>query len=215
MTRATILSVARSVCRKGVVILAVSVAACNVIPAGLPFEGGAPTSDSQFSRGAVSRAWASPSGALVMLQRGGSGGGEQIIGLTNETAMEGDNFLWLSPRAGRGGGLRLDRLVDRVGGVPAPFRTLDNRNLRSGQDAQGDFFWQEYRSGARTNCVLAFRTVQRGGRGYDMFLRNCVDGSIEDALIPLRDGRVAYSSPSNSGSASGGNRNLSPLAAPL
>ncbi|WP_099826997.1 hypothetical protein [Oceaniglobus indicus] len=214
MTRATTFSVVRSVCRKGVVILALTVTACNVVPAGLPF-GGATKSDATYSRGRMNQMWVNPPGALVMLQRDASGGGEQIIGLANETAMKGDNFLWVSPQKGRRGGLSLDGLVERVGGIPEPFRTVDNSNLRSGQDSQGDFFWQEYRSGAQTNCVLAFRNVDRGGRSYDMFLRNCVDGSIDDALVPIRDGQVAYSSRSAGGTAAGGNRNLSPLAAPL
>ncbi len=185
---------------------------------------GASTSVAQFARGRLDRMWATSPGALMLVQRTVDGDAEQFIGLPNDTTLAGDNFMWLRANSGRNGHiterLDLNKMVARVGAVPPPFRTLDNNNLRSSEDSLGPFFWQEYRTGAQTNCVLAIRRLKSGAlalptgtRMLEVMLRNCVNGSIEEALNPIRDTQISRAMPHSTGVA-GGSRLLSPLSAP-
>lgn len=230
MIRAANRPLARTALNRVFLGIAVAVAACTSVP-GLDLPGfgsseqdGA-TANAQFTRGQLGRVWAVPPTALVMVQRNTARDNEQIIGLENETTLKGDNFLWLNANAGREGqvrsGLSLQKLTARFGEVPYPFRALGNDNLRSASDSLGTYFWQEYTAGGQVNCVLAFRqlgsgarALPKGTRALDIMLRNCVNGSIDDALAPIRDGQinrsVAYAPTAPYDSA----RLLSPLAGP-
>ena len=215
----------RSVQRCCLVVALAALTACGSVQVLGPQGAGAATSESQFTRGRLDRVWAAAPGALVMAQRTVGGDGEQIIGLANDTTLEGDNFLWLRARSGRGraigNSLDMADLVTQAGGVPSPFRTLDNSNLRTGSDSLGPFFWQEYRSGAQTNCVLAVRRLNSGAlslptgtRVLEVMLRNCVNGSIEEALSPIRDGQISRLTGQSGSDVTGGSRMLSSLAGP-
>ncbi|WP_226783049.1 hypothetical protein [Oceaniglobus trochenteri] len=206
--------------RRAALTATLALAACAAVPTlddfglgGLDLGEARPSP--QFSVTRLNQMWTTAPAAQTVIQRTGAGSGEQIIGLENATSLEGDNFLWLRAHGGGiGGRFDLAGVVERAGGVPAPFRTLDDRNLRTAEDSLGSYVWQEWRSGASTNCVLALRRLEsgarslpRGTRSLEVFLRNCVDGSIEQALAPIRDTQVRL------GTATG-SRILSPLAAP-
>lgn len=150
---------------------------------------------------------------------------EQIIGLVNDTTLAGDNFLWMRARAtdrNAPGRFKLDDFVARVGGVPAPFKGLSDGDLHSATDTLGAYFWLEYRAGAETNCVLAIRRIDashrllpQGTSLLEVMLRNCIRGSIEDALNPIRDSQIGVGAVGSTQLAKGGTRMLSPLAAPM
>lgn len=204
-----------AVMRAGALALVLGLAACTAVPDLGKFGVGVSKSALQFSRGRLDRMWVTAPSALVMVQRGTKDGGEQIIGLNNVTTLEGDNFMWLGAHRNRSGNrIDLKGLVEKVGGVPTPFTSLDNRNLRSSTDSMGPYFWQEYRSGTETNCVIAFRQLGGGIRPLQAFLRNCVHGTIEEALIPIRDNQIGLSTLAGAPATGGGIRPISPLAGP-
>lgn len=221
------LGFARTSLHRCAVALALALAACTTSPELGRLGFGAASTTMQFTMGRVDRSWMVAPNAVVLMQRSSRSATEQMIGLENATTLPGDNFLWLNAVAGRGafpgGKLRLEQVIERAGGVPSPFTALNNQNLRSGSDSLGPYFWQEYRSGAQTNCVLAVRQLKGGARSLpsgtrelEVLLRNCVNGSIEEALLPIRDTRVSratmiYSNPTEG---IGATRSLSPLAAP-
>lgn len=219
MTRAALRPFARTALHKCVLVLTLGLAACEFAPILSDFGVDVTKSTAQFARGRLDRLWTETPGALVMVQRSGSGEGVQLIGLDNMTTLQGDNFMWLRAYDGPvNARFDLDGMVARVGGVPRPFTSLDNRNLRNATDSLGTYFWQEWRSGGATNCVIAFRrlksgarTLPKGTRALEVFLRNCVEGSMEQALIPIRNDRVGLSTLAGTGAA---NRAMSPLAAP-
>lgn len=201
--------------RRATLCAALALAACTTAPGIATFGVDVGRASVQYSLGRLNQTWTTAPQAVLMIQRSGSGEGVQIVALENTTTLEGDNFLWLRAHGGQViGRFDLQGAIDRVGGVPSPFRTFDNNNLRTGTDSLGPYFWQEWRSGASTNCVLAIRRLDsgvralpRGTRALEVFLRNCVDGPIELALAPILDQQIRL------GAASGG-RVLSPLAAP-
>jgi hypothetical protein len=101
-----------------------------------------------------------------------------------------------------------------MGGTPEPFDGLADRDLNTGTDSLGPYFFAERRLGADTLCVLAIRRLDSSARplpvradALDVMLRNCVRGSREEALAPISAARLAVG-------ASGGLLNLSPHAAP-
>jgi len=203
------------VLRRSALCATLALAACTTAPGLGSFGADVSRAGVQYSLGRLNQTWTATPQALLMIQRTGAGEGTQIVALENNTTLEGDNFLWLRAHGGRPAGrFDLDGIVTRAGGVPAPFRSLDNRNLRTGNDSLGPYFWQEWRSGAATNCVLALRrldsgtrSLPSGTRSLEVFLRNCVDGPIEQALAPILDAQIRL------GTASGP-RVMSPLAAP-
>ncbi len=160
-----------------------------------------------------------------MVQRKVGGASEQMIGLENSTTLEGDNLLLLIARVPEGlsaGRFTLDRLLDRVGGPPSPFTRVNDNSLRSATDGVGTYFWLEYSAGSQVNCVLAFRRMQgnsrvlpRGTNAMEVLLRNCVIGTVDEALAPIREPQISLGAIANTSAPNGGNRMLSPLAAPL
>ncbi|MDT8856604.1 hypothetical protein RNZ50_16560 [Paracoccaceae bacterium Fryx2] len=173
-----------------------------------------------FSQIRVGSIWTTEPLALIGIQRGLPGQTEQIVGLANDTTLRGDNFLLMLARVTDGQDVpafRLEEFVKRAGGSPSPFGTVSDSNLQSGSDSLGPYVWLEYRSGAQTNCVLALRRLGVGSRMLparanvmDVMLRNCVLGSIEEALAPMLEARMG-------GGVGAGARStvmLSPLAGP-
>lgn len=171
------------------------------------------------------RAWISAPQGLLTLERDLSGEKEQIVALPNETAMRGDNSILLRARVGDGADrprFQLAEFLERVGGAPEPFGELNDSDLRSREDALGSYFWTEKRLGADTICVLALRraTIEgrplpRGTNALDIMLRNCVSGTVEEALQPILAESVAFFPGAAVGAGPRASRSLSPLAAPM
>lgn len=213
---------ARAGLRRFAMAIVLTLAACTASPELGRIGVGTANSVMQLSMGRVDRQWLAAPNALVMVQRANTA---QLVGLENETTLSGDNFLWLYANGARAGTLgnklRLEEVIARAGGVPAPFHTLDNSNLRSATDNSGQYFWQEYRAGAQTVCVLAIRQLKngaralpRGTRELEVVLRNCVNGSVEQALSPIRDTQISRTTMSYGQDSAVVSRSLSPLAAP-
>lgn len=171
------------------------------------------------------RGWISAPQGLLTLERSLGSEIEQVVALPNQTAVRGDNAILLRARVGDGADrprFQLAEFLERVGGAPEPFRSLNDSDLRSRDDALGTYFWTEQRIGANTICVLAVRraTIEgrqlpRGTNALDMMLRNCVAGTVDEALAPIRAESVAYYPGSAVGAGPRANRSISPLAAPM
>ncbi|MFC0342420.1 hypothetical protein [Paracoccus niistensis] len=169
----------------------------------------------------VANAWISAPGTQLVLQRELGFGSEQRISLINQTSVPGDNLIVLRTRSGMGsrGNLRFEEFLRRVGDVPFPFEDLESGELISGEDEFGGYLWAEERYGAETVCVLGIRRVDSSMRQIpgndaimDVMLRNCVNGTPQDALRPLLAENVAVPAVAQSGGDEG--RLLSPLSGP-
>lgn len=169
----------------------------------------------------VANAWISAPGTQLVLQRELGFGSEQRISLINQTSVPGDNLIVLRTRSGMGsrGNLRFEEFLRRVGDVPFPFEDLESGELVSGEDEFGSYLWAEERYGADTVCVLGIRRVDSSMRQIpgndtimDVMLRNCVNGTPQDALRPLLAENVAVPAVAQSGGDEG--RLLSPLSGP-
>lgn len=180
----------------------------------------------QFGTTPNNQVWALPQGRIIALERNLSPEYEQKIGLRNDTALPGDNFLWLRARVPSGypvGQFRLVDFMERAGEVPSPFTTISDNDLRTGHDALGTYFYLIHRTGGETNCVLAFRRIEsglrvmpRGTSVMEVLLRNCVRGTPDQALGPITAAQIGFPGTTMAVNADmGSNRNISPLAAPL
>jgi hypothetical protein len=173
----------------------------------------------------LDRAWATPRGSLIALQRPIGNEVEQVIGLVNDTALRGDNQLWLRARVPDGlpaGRFRLQEFLARVGTIPPPFTEVSDASLRSATDTLGTYFYLIYRTGGEVNCVLAFRRIDGARRllppgtsVMEAMLRNCVPGPVEAALLPITDAQIGVAAVAGVSPETGGDRMLSPLAAPM
>ncbi|MGA0614053.1 hypothetical protein [Paracoccus sp. KR1-242] len=168
-----------------------------------------------------SQAWVNAANTRSVLQRNLGAETEQKIGLSNASGVSGDNIILLRTRAGSSnlGRLRFEDLVARFGGLPHPFTNLGSGDLLEAQDEIGTYFWTGQSVGESTNCVLGIRRVDGGmrqlpgGAGImDIIVRNCVNGSQQDALAPLLANSIGIAP--GAGGADGVSRMLSPLAAP-
>ncbi|MTH79208.1 hypothetical protein [Paracoccus aestuariivivens] len=170
----------------------------------------------------VGQAWVNAPGMRGVLERNLRVGAEQRISLVNTTTVQGDNVMMLRTRNGgmsSYGRLRFEDIVSRFGGLPYPFTNLTSGDLQVGDDGSGSYFWASQTLGGSVSCVLGLRRVDRGMRQLpgdagvmDIVLRNCVNGSAQDALEPLFSNSIGVA-PIASGS-NGESRMLSPLAAP-
>lgn len=198
-------------------------AACTMTPQAANLSFDVLEKTAQFTLNRREAAWAAPAGMTIVLDRNLGAEFEQRIGLVNDTTLDGDNFLWLRARVPGGypvGRFRLVDFLSRVGQVPAPFTAVSDDSLRTGSDALGTYFYLVHRTGGETNCVLAFRRIDgalrqmpRGTSVLEVLLRNCLRGSVEQALAPITDLQIGVSAAA-AAPADGGNRMLSPLAAP-
>ena len=199
-------------------------AGCNVTPPRL-----APTlvtteQTVQFTAVPLQRAWINIPTALVIIQRGLAGSMEQRIGLPNTSTVQGDNMVLLRarrPDRDRSGRLAFAEFLDRAGGAPAPFATLESGDLLTGEDSLGPYFWAEKRSGNDTICVLALRRLTSGTRQLprdynvlDVMMRNCVTGPLDLALAPITATHLGFAYGVSDAATSGKSRMLSPLAGP-
>ncbi|MGY6536820.1 MAG: cellulose biosynthesis protein BcsN [Pararhodobacter sp.] len=133
--------------------------------------------------------------ALIVLQRSLGGAMEQRIVLPNATAMQGDNTIQVRAQTrstARLSEFSLEDVTARFGGLPAPFTSLQASALQSGRDELGAFTYATQQVGTGTTCVLVLRRLTgsarplpQGAEALDVVMRNCVPGSVEQALAPL------------------------------
>lgn len=167
----------------------------------------------------ASRAMVHAPQALLVLERNLGGAVEQRIVLPNGTAASGDNILHLRAQTGasaRAQEFSFDEVATRFGGLPAPFQRLQPGGLQSGRDGLGNYVYAREQLGTDTVCVLVMRRISpqarplpRGTSALDMVLRNCVVGTLEQALAPMAERSLAVA-----GSAQPGSYTISPFAAP-
>jgi hypothetical protein len=179
---------------------------------------------SQYRTVPSNRAWVSMPTALIVTQRGLRDSMEQRIGLPNKTTVKGDNFALLRARAPEGsdqGRLAFHEFLRRIGTLPHPFTDLVSGDMRAGEDSIGAYLWAEKRTGSGTICVLAMRRMTYAMRQLpgdysvlDVLVRNCVDGPLEEALLPITDGYAGSGYGVSNGIPDGKSRLLSPLAGP-
>jgi len=187
--------------------------------AGLP--GGATGSSDWVTHG-TGRAWVNPPDVILVMERQWRNRVEQKLALPNRTSLAGDNFIFLQTVSTQNPlGMRLETALDSIDGLPSPFSEDDLGVMRSREDSAGALAWAEWTSGAGTTCVLAMRRLTVGERALpervtalDMVMRNCVRGSVDEALAPADARHVAFPSPTGAGQG-GPQRILSPLAAPM
>jgi len=166
-----------------------------------------------------SRTIVSAPSALIVFERNLDGAIEQRIVLPNETAVRGDNVIHVRAQtrdSARLGEFNFDEIEARFGGLPTPFERLTASGLRSGSDSLGTYVYGQESVGTGTSCVLVLRRMGVGARplpsgtqALDMVMRNCVQGSVQEALAPMAGGALGVG-----GSVSGGVLSLSPHAAP-
>ncbi|WP_373355070.1 hypothetical protein [Pseudoroseicyclus sp. CXY001] len=205
--------------------LGIVVAGCGAAPTVGNYSLAVLEKTAQFRNIAMSTAWVAPAGRIIALDRNLGSEFEQKIALTNNTTLPGDNFMWLRARVPSGypaGSFRLVDFLGRVGQVPTPFTRVSDENLNYGDDTLGRYFYLTNQASGDTNCVLAFRRIDNAGRLLprntsilEVLIRNCVRGSVEEALRPITDAQIGVSAVAGIGPVEGGNRMLSPLAAPL
>lgn len=164
------------------------------------------------------RAMVSAPQALLIFERELAGAVEQRIILPNESAVTGDNVIYI--RAQTSGSTDLQRfnfseIETRFGGLPSPFERLTEGGLSTASDTLGTYVYARQTVGASTNCVLVMRRMDlgarplpRGTRALDVMMRNCVNGSVEQALAPMGARSLAVTG------STGAINTLSPYAAP-
>lgn len=143
----------------------------------------------------ATRAFISVPQALLVMERDLGAAVEQRITLPNQTTLEGENMIIMrAQQAGYARGTRfvLSEQISQFGGAPSPFAGVSDGALTATSDSFGDITYTTIRPGGDVTCVLAFRRTQtasralpRGSRALDIMLRNCVSGSVEQALSPI------------------------------
>lgn len=143
----------------------------------------------------ASRAYVSVPNALLVMERDLGVALEQRITLPNATTLTGENTIQLRAQTSRSSSasrLQLNEILSQFGGAPSPFRSINDSSLSSSTDQYGDVTYTSMRPGGDVTCVLAFRRSQigaralpRGSSSLDLMMRNCVNGSVQDALAPL------------------------------
>lgn len=166
----------------------------------------------------ATRAMVSAPQALVVFERNLGGAVEQRIVLENATAVRGDNVIHVRAQTDRTaelGRFNFDEIEARFGGLPAPFERLSEGGLSSGTDDLGSFVYARETVGTSTICVLVMRRMGLGARplptgtqAIDVMMRNCVNGTVEQALAPMSARALSVSG------TAGAVNTLSPYAAP-
>ena len=177
---------------------------------------------SQFHSVALDKTWVYASGAVGVLERGIASFREQRIALQNLTTIPGDNVLLLQAFYVPGkepGRFGYEQFLGRTGGLPEPFQATKSGDLLSGQDELGPYFWTEARFGDTAVCVLGLRHLNLGIRQLpsntnqlDVMLRNCVNGTAQDALGPMSAANIQNYPDGTATTPFGSRRLLSPLA---
>lgn len=166
-------------------------------------------------------AWIYAPNARLLVMRNHGHAAEQKIGLSNQTSLLQDNFIYLRtiPRQSPGV-MQLRTILEQSGGLPSPFTESDLQVMRAAEDSAGALIWAEWTNGAGTTCVLAMRrltvtqrVLPQGTGALDVLMRNCVRGTTQQALAPVGPEHVV--TPASARLTQGTpQRSLSPLAAP-
>lgn len=153
----------------------------------------------------ATRAYINVPQAIIVMERDLGDAVEQRITLPNATALSGENTIMLRAQtSGRGARsrLRLDDMMRQFDGPPSPFGTITDGAMTARSDAQGDITYSVMRPGGDVTCVLALRRTDTGGRALprgaqslDMMMRNCVSGSVDEALAPIGAGAFGLGVP--------------------
>ncbi|EPX80367.1 hypothetical protein [Salipiger mucosus] len=193
---------------------------CQTFPL-TPTEFGMSLESEPFVQQRASDAWVAVDGTQLVLERALGPVSEQRILLPNRTALSGENVMHLRARRGDLVNMGRFRPLDLLGpeGTPHPFDPFEDLSFRTEDDVLGTLSWAVWTNQAGLNCVLAFRRLDATTRVVpadaaiaDMMLRNCIHGSVEEALEPARpsvSGFAATGLP-----ARGAPEMLSPLAGP-
>jgi len=173
----------------------------------------------QYTIVPATRSMVSAPTAILIFERNLGGAIEQRIVLPNDTAMRGDNVLHVRAQTSDSSRLEefsFDEIEVRFGGLPAPFERLQASGLNSGTDSLGRFVYGTESIGTNTVCVLVMRRLgvgarplPRGTAALDVVMRNCVNGSVQQALAPMSERALGVS-----GTVRTGIQTLSPYAAP-
>jgi hypothetical protein len=180
---------------------------CGTFPSALT--GNSPTEQAEavteFRVVPPSRAFVNVPNAILVLERELMGAVEQRVTLPNATSLAGENMIIMRAQTGRTASstrLVLSDVLLQFGGAPHPFGTVTDAALTATSDPYGDITYTALRPGGDLTCVLAFRRTQIASRALpvgasslDLMLRNCVSGSLEQALAPIGQGAFGLGSP--------------------
>ncbi len=208
-------------CRLEFVAL-VFIAACDTFPL-TPTEFDREFQQATFVLQPQADAWLSTRSAQVVLERRFRGRSEQHILLPNPTAISGENYILLrSHGTGRAsiGRFQPLELLKSAGGIPYPFTAAEIRGMTTETDALGQIDWAHWTNYSGLTCVLAFRrfdganrTIPAGAGAMDLAMRNCVHGTVEEALAPIAPQGASFAATGLAEEAAP--KMLSPLAGPL
>lgn len=167
----------------------------------------------------ATRAMVNAPGAILVFERSLGSAVEQRIVLPNATTINGDNVIHVRAQTADSARLEefnFEEVATRFGGLPAPFERQTVSGLSSGRDSLGTFVYAREQLGTGTTCVLVMRRLgigarplPRGTQALDLVMRNCVNGTAEQALAPMSERALSVG-----GTATGSVLNLSPYAAP-
>jgi len=178
-------------------LLAVAgISACQM---GLPGSSSSPTelaeALNEYRIVPASRAYINVPTAMLVMERDLGTAIEQRVTLPNATSLRGENTIMLRAQTTRSASstrLVLNDVLAQFGGAPSPFSNISDDALTAQSDQYGDITYTVARPGGDVTCVLAFRRAQTGGRALprgasalDIMMRNCISGSVDQALAPL------------------------------
>lgn len=106
--------------------------------------------------------------------------------LANETTLPGDNFIERKPVTGFGTGV--SRLISSAGPLPPPFEIAFPRDFQTARSDLGTYHFIQSRPEGGVLCVLALR--ESGFRSEVVVLRNCIKGTLAEALAPITNGQL-------------------------
>lgn len=160
---------------------------------------------SEYRVTGAARALVNAPHALLVLERDLGSSHEQRITLPNATSFQGENVLMLRAQTASSASrtsLSLAEMLPRFGGAPAPFNNITDADLMVSEDRYGSFVYTSRRMAEGQVCVLAMRRADTGARplprgstALDMMLRNCVHGSVAQALAPIGESAFGLGTP--------------------
>jgi hypothetical protein len=167
----------------------------------------------------TSRALVHAPEALLLLERNLGGALDQRVVLPNRTSVPGDNLMLIRAQtsdSARPTEFNFEEIAARFGGMPVPFQRIEPGGLLTGSDAMGSYVYARENLGVDTICVLVLRRIGANARplprnvhALDVILRNCVVGTVDQALAPMSDRALAIAA-----APQGTAYTLSPFAAP-
>ncbi|SFD84329.1 hypothetical protein [Roseivivax sediminis] len=198
-----------------------ALAACDTFPL-TTTEFDAALARESYVQQSAADAWVATEGTELVLEKALGPVREQRILLQNRTFLRGENVIVLRTRGEELSTIGRFRPLDLLppDGTPYPFDPFEDLSFRTEEDALGMMNWAVWTNQAGLTCILAFRrldaasrTVPHGAAVMDMMVRNCINGTAEEALLPARPDISGYSA-TGSGP-DGAPQMLSPLAGPL